>query len=129
VNLGIGVAARSAAERAMDGGGDDPRFLQLWAWGQLDAWGLTAQDLLSDDMERCQEVADVAARLGAEAIRWPSATGAGQSFAVFVAQLRSGSRAEINKSIDLSHDTLRGIAAGESLTTLIPTLSKIPLLE
>lgn len=45
--------------------------------GQLEAWGLTSNDLLADEMERCQEVASVAARLGAEAVRWPSATRGG----------------------------------------------------
>jgi len=102
--------------------------VDLIASGQLDAWGLNAQDLASDDMERCQEVADVAARLGAEAIRWSSATGAGQSLAVFVDQLRPGSHAEILTRIDLSHDTLIAVAAGASVMTQIPALRDLRLL-
>jgi RES domain-containing protein len=105
------------------------RVVDLTAPEQLDAWGLTAQDLVSDDMERCQEVADVAARLGAEAIRWSSATGAGQSLAVFVDQLRPGSRSEIIRSIDLTRETLSAIATGTSIATLIPALGEIPRLK
>ncbi len=52
-------------------------LVDLTAPGQLDAWGLTSEDLVSDDMTRCQEAAGVAARLGAEGIRWASATGSG----------------------------------------------------
>lgn len=96
---------------------------------QLEAWGLTAGDLASDDMERCQEVAGVAARLGAEAIRWASATGAGQSCAVFVGQLQPGSHAEILESFDLTREMLGAIATGASVATLIPDLSDMPLLE
>jgi RES domain-containing protein len=96
---------------------------------QLDSWGLTPRDLVSDDMERCQEVAGIAARLGAEAIRWTSATGAGQSLALFVDQLRPGSHAEIAKGFDLTAEMLRAIASGASVTALIPALSDIPLLD
>lgn len=41
-------------------------------------------DTAIEELRRGAEVAGVAARLGAEAIRWPSATGAGQSIAVFI---------------------------------------------
>lgn len=39
--------------------------VDLTAPGQLEAWGLTAGDLASDDMERCQEVAGIAIATGA----------------------------------------------------------------
>ena len=103
--------------------------VDLTAPGQLEVWGLSARDLANDDMQRCQEVADVAARLGAEAIRWSSATGAGQSLAVFVDQLRPGSHAAILKSVDLTRDTLNALAAGASVMTLIPALREMPLLD
>jgi RES domain-containing protein len=103
--------------------------VDLTAPGALDAWGLTAQDLASDDMERCQEVADVAARLGAEGIRWSSATGAGQSIAVFIDQLRPGSHAEILRSFDLTHEALSAIETGVSIVTRIPGVRDIALLE
>ena len=96
--------------------------------GQLDAWGLTAQDLVSNDFQRCQKVAGVAARLGAEAIRWPSATGAGQSVAVFIDQLRPGSHADVVRSFDLTHAALKAIGAGTSVTALIPALKDTPLI-
>lgn len=103
--------------------------VDLTARGQLDAWGLTAQDLVSSDLQRCQEVAGVAARLGAEAIRWPSATGAGQSIAVFIDQLRPGSHADVVRSFDLTHDALKAIGAGALVTALIPALKDTPLVE
>jgi hypothetical protein len=96
---------------------------------QLEAWGLTTADLIASNLDRCQEVSGVAARLGAEAIRWASATGVGQSFALFVDQLRPGSHAEIAKSFDLTSETLRAIAAGTSVATLITGLGDVPLLE
>jgi hypothetical protein len=97
--------------------------------GQLESWGLTEADLVSDDMERCQEVAGIAARVGAEAIRWRSATGAGQSLGVFLDQLRPGSHAEIARSFDLTREMLSAIATGATLATLIPALNDIPLLD
>jgi RES domain-containing protein len=100
-------------------------IIDLTAPRQLDSWGLTSPDLVSDDMERCQEVAGIVARLGAEAIRWPYATGSGQSLAVFVDQLRPGSHAEVSKSFDLTREMLGAVATGASVTTLIPALGDI----
>ena len=96
--------------------------------GQLGAWGLTTDDLVSDDMERCREVADVAARLGAEAIRWASATGAGQSFALFVDRLRPGSRVDIVRTFEITRAMLQAIEEGTSLATLLPGLTELPLI-
>lgn len=73
--------------------------LDLTVPGHLETWGLTASDLLNDDMVRCREVVDAAARRGVEAIRWASATGAGQSLAVYVDQLHPGSHIEIRGAI------------------------------
>jgi RES domain-containing protein len=103
--------------------------LDLRVPGQLESWGLTQGDLLSDETARCQEVASLAARLGAEAIRWTSATGAGQSLAVFVDQLRPGSHAEIVRSFDLTREMLGAIASGASATAFIPALRGVPLLD
>ena len=86
--------------------------VDLTAPGQLDAWGLTALDLVSDDMTRCREVAAVAAGRGAEAIQWASATGDGESIAVFVDQLRPGSHVEVVRTFDLTRDMLRAIEQG-----------------
>jgi hypothetical protein len=96
--------------------------------GQLEAWGLTVEDLASDDMDRCREVASVAARLGAEAIRWASATGAGQSFAVFIDHLQPGSHAEIARTFELTRAMLRAIEEGTALETLLPEVSELPLI-
>ena len=103
--------------------------VDLTVSAHLESWGLAASDLLNDDMVRCQEVAGIAARLGVEAIRWASATGAGQSLAVFVEQLRPGSHAEISGRFDLSREMLDAIATGTALTTLLPALRDMPLLE
>jgi RES domain-containing protein len=103
--------------------------VDLTAPGQLEAWGLTERDLLSDDLARCQEVAGIAARLGAEAMRWTSATGAGQSLAVFVDQLRPGSHVEIIKSFDLTREMLAAAATGASVATVIPALSDMATLD
>lgn len=104
-------------------------IVDLTESAHLEGWGLTASDLLNDDMVRCREVAGIAARLGVEAIRWASATGAGQSLAVFVDQLRPGSHAEISGRFDLSREMLDAIATGTALTTLLPALRDMPLLE
>lgn len=96
--------------------------------GALDVWGLTREDLEAPDFARCQEVAAVAARLGAEAIRWPSSTGSGQSLAVFVESLQPGSRAEISRTFEITRAMLGALQSGASVTTLIPELATIPLL-
>jgi hypothetical protein len=86
--------------------------VDLTAHGQLDVWGLTPLDLVSDDMTRCREVAAVAAERGAEAIQWASATGAGVSIAVFVENFQAGSHAEVVRTFDLSREMLRAIEQG-----------------
>jgi len=103
--------------------------VDLTAPGQLDAWGLTARDLIGDSLQRCQEVAGVAARLGAEAIRWPSAIGVGQSLAIFVDQLLPGSHADVVQTFDLAREALGAVAAGASLVALIPGLRDLPPLD
>jgi hypothetical protein len=78
-------------------------------------------------MERCHEIAGIAARLGAEAMQWSSATGAGQSLGVFVERRRPGSHAEILRSIDLSNEILISVAAGASLMTQVSALGDLPI--
>lgn len=86
--------------------------VDLTAAGQLDVWGLTPEDLVSEDMTRCREVAAVAAEHGAEAIQWASASGAGESIAVFVENLRAGSHVEVVRTFDLTREMLRAIEQG-----------------
>ena len=62
-------------------------------------------------MERCQEVAVSAERLGAEGVRWASATGLGHSLAVFVEKLRPGSHAEIVRTFDFTAKCWRHLSA------------------
>jgi RES domain-containing protein len=104
------------------------KVVDLTTSERLAAWGLTAGDVGSDDMSRCQEVAGVAAQHGAEAIRWNSATGTGQSLAIFVEKLLPGSHAEVVRAFDLTRAMLGAIERGASVTSLIPELTAIPLL-
>lgn len=67
------------------------RILDLTDRGVQKAWGLTAADLSSDDHTRCQEVARAARDDGYEAIRFPSARGVGENYAVFLDRLAPGS--------------------------------------
>lgn len=89
--------------------------VDLTAPGQLNACGLRPEDLITEDMKRCQEVAAVAAGLGAEAIQWASATGQGESLAVFMQNLRPDSRAQVARTFDLTREMLFAIAHGEQL--------------
>ena len=67
-------------------------------------WGVTEGDLRSDDLTRCQQVADRIARAGAEGILWPSATGQGESLAVFLDQLGAGSSVRLINVVELPSD-------------------------
>jgi RES domain-containing protein len=102
--------------------------VDLTSTGELDAWGLTSADLNNADLMRCQETAAVAARLGAEAIRWTSATGSGQSLAVFVEQLLPGSRVDVNRTFEITRPMLGALESGTPVTTLTPELSRVQLL-
>lgn len=53
----------------------------------------------------------------------------GQSLAVFVDQLRPGSRVKIAEHLPGQIETLGTIATGTSVTRLIPTLGDIPMLD
>lgn len=55
------------------------------------AWGLTLDDLGSDDYARCQDVARAARDDGYEAIRFPSARGGGENYALVLDRLAPGS--------------------------------------
>lgn len=105
------------------------RVADLTVSGALDAWGLRPVDLPGDDFTRCQEVVAVAARLGAEAIRWGSATGAGHSLALFVEHLFPGSRVEVAREVGLTRDALAALDAGARVTDLVPDLAEVPLLK
>jgi RES domain-containing protein len=67
------------------------RVLDLTDDGIRRAWGLAVDDLTSDDYTRCQEIARAARDDGYEAIRFPSARGAGENYAVFLDRLAPGS--------------------------------------
>jgi RES domain-containing protein len=55
---------------------------------------LTEVELRSDDPRRCQEVGEAAHSVGLESVVAPSAAGPGTVLAVFLEQLRPGSRLE-----------------------------------
>ena len=62
-------------------------------------WDITLDDLRTDfEYARCHEIAEVARRDGHEAIRFPSATGAGVNLAVFYDQLHTGSYVVVRAS-------------------------------
>jgi RES domain-containing protein len=58
--------------------------------GVLDTLGTTREELLSADRARGQSLGAAAARMGAQALICPSATGVGDVLAVFVDNLGSG---------------------------------------
>jgi RES domain-containing protein len=70
-------------------------------------WKLDEDDLRRDDAMACQAIVEAAIAAGAEAIRWPSATGEGESIAVYFAHLRDDSRCDITgqRTIDLRGET------------------------
>lgn len=56
---------------------------------------ISARSLASDDWTACQDVARRARQTGYEAIRFPSATGAGENLAIFLDRLAPGSYVRI----------------------------------
>ena len=100
-------------------------IVDLTAPNALVAWGLSSSDLESDDFTRCQQVAAVAAQRGAEAVRWASATGKGQSLAIYIEQLLPGSTVDIEQEFTLSRQMLGALDAGADLTKLLPKLQDL----
>jgi RES domain-containing protein len=88
------------------------RVLDLTDAAVRAAWGLTADDLASDDYARCQEVALAARADGYEAIRYPSAAindeqARGEppvNLAIFADRLHPGSEVRVVRSESLSLD-------------------------
>jgi RES domain-containing protein len=95
----------------------------------LAAWGLSENDLRNEDFTRCQEVATVAAQHGAEAIRWRSATGTGQSFALFVDRLVPGSSVVIEHESILLREMLAQLQAGTDVMSLVSELASFRPLD
>jgi hypothetical protein len=100
-------------------------MVDLTAPNALVTWGLSSSNLESDDFTRCQEVAAVAAQRGAEAVRWASATGKGQSLAIYIERLLPGSIVEIAQEFILSREMLAALDAGAELAELVPELQDL----
>ena len=98
------------------------RMLDLTQPGQIAACGLSPADLVADDMRRCQDVARAAAMQGAEGVIWPSATGSGQSIALFIEHLRPPSAAETRRVHRLTRDMLDAIERGEPIQLILSIL-------
>ncbi len=90
---------------------------------QLARWGLSRDDLTSDDLSRTQRVAEMAFENGAQAIVWPSATGKGLSLAVFFDRLNESSDLGVLQSFDLSPTALGSLDAGVPVATIHPSIS------
>ena len=86
-------------------------------------WGLTTQDLTSDDLSRTQRVAERAFENAVEAILWPSATGEGTSVAVLFDRLAEDSRLEVVHAFELTPTTLSAVDADTPIATIHPLLS------
>ncbi len=67
------------------------RILDLTDEATRTAWGLLDADLGGDDYTRCREAARAARTDGIEAIRYPSARGNGENYAIFLDRLKPGS--------------------------------------
>lgn len=67
------------------------RVADLACAGGPEQWGLPIAALSSDDWTDCQRVARRARAGGYEAVRFPSATGAGENLAIFMDRLAPGS--------------------------------------
>lgn len=84
-------------------------------------------DLIRHDFTACREVATTAAGLGVEALRWPSATGSGESVALFWDNRQPGTHIDIVREYLLERQWLDAIAIGASLTDFVPELHRYPL--
>jgi RES domain-containing protein len=69
--------------------------LDLTEGSALRQTGLTATDISSYDMSRCQTVGHAAYYVGLEGLLAPSATGVGQALALFFDRMRAGSALEV----------------------------------
>jgi RES domain-containing protein len=77
------------------------RVVDLACAGGPAAWGLSAAALGADDWTPCQEVSRRARTQRHEAIRFPSATGAGENLAIFLDRLVPGSYVRILRESEL----------------------------
>lgn len=102
------------------------RIIDLSDERERGEWQIALDDLTSDDMTRCREVAEAATSSGVEAILWPSATGNGHSLAIFAERFAEGSHIAIVHKFELNPTVLASIEAGVSLAALHPMLSKFP---
>ena len=94
---------------------------------ERERWQLTKDDLTSDDLSRCREVAEAAVHHGAEVIVWPSATGSGLSLAVFAERLGPESHVEVVRTFELGKTVLTSVAAGLSVVSIHPMLTTFNL--
>lgn len=77
------------------------RVVDLACRGGPADWELSEADLASDDWTPCQSVARQARQMGYEAVRFPSATGAGENLAIFLDRLLPGSYLDILRGEEL----------------------------
>lgn len=93
--------------------------LDLTDRARLEDWGLSEDDPTGDAYARCQDVASAAAGAGYEAIRWRSATGSGNSLAIFFDRLQAASSLQVSAAYDLD---LGALARNARITKLLPDL-------
>lgn len=93
----------------------------------FDAWGLTADSLSADDFTRCQEVATLAAQRGAEGVRWPSATGSGESVAIFWERVQAASHVNLVEELPVNRAWFDAIADGTPVSHVLPELKRYSL--
>jgi len=103
--------------------------LALTSEPALRAWGLTASSLVADDFAPCQEVATLAAERGAEGVRWPSATGSGESVAIFWDRIQAASHLKLLHEFPVARRHFEAIADGAPLTHFLPELRGFSLYE
>lgn len=96
--------------------------LALTTPAAVDAWGLSAASLSADDFTRCQEVATLAAQRGAEGVRWPSATGSGESVAIFSENVQAASQVILVEELPLNRAWFDAIADGTPVSHFLKAL-------
>jgi RES domain-containing protein len=98
------------------------RVVDLSDEGERERWGLSHADIARDDLAACQKAAPRIIAAGYEAVRWPSATGPGESIAIYLDRLGAGSSCRVVRCVTITTEEMARVKGGAQAVEVIDEL-------
>jgi RES domain-containing protein len=99
------------------------RVVDLNDNNERERWTLSQADVARDDLTACQKAAPRIIAAGYEAVRWPSASGAGDSIAIYLDRLAAGSSCRVVRRVTISQEQMARVRGGTAAEEVVGELT------